>query len=188
MLINADLAPTDSNPHSWLPLIGDPTGAADPRILYGVLRPVYRGRINSAAEFARAKINVKPTPGDHPWEVTAARVEVLLPLAADDRFADPRTLMEAVDAERPADKPVLLTYVTITFATDRRHHQYELVRAYAQEMLVAEHGVGVVLIQHAPTARPACSPRISTCSSPGKSPRWGCRASSLRYVAITAVN
>lgn len=150
MLINADIEPDDRNPHSWLPLLGDPAGATGPRILYGVLRPCYRERRNSAAEFARSKINVKPVEGGDPWQLTAARAEILLPHGADDRLAEPRVLMEAVDVERPADKPVLLTYVTITFYTERLHHQYELVRAWAKEVLVDELGTGVLLVQHAP--------------------------------------
>lgn len=78
------------------------------------------------------------------------RAEVLLPRDVDDRFADPRTLMEAIDAAAPGPKPLLLTYVTITFDTPRLHEQYELVRGYALAHLVHGLGNAVLAVQHAP--------------------------------------
>ena len=162
IIINADRDPVPGNPHTWLPLLGDPPGSEGTRILYGVLRPSYRGWANSAAQFAQAKLAPVPQPGGEPWAVTAARGEMLLPSGADDRYADPRVLMEAVDAERPADKPVLLTYVTITFPTARLHEQYELVRGFLMAQVRAL-GCPVLLVQHAPHRQGSSNPSHCHC-------------------------
>lgn len=148
-LINGDLQPSAANPHSWLPLAGDPPDAPT-KIMYGVLRPEYRGWTNSAVRFARAKIEVGLRKDAEPWTAGAARVEVLLPNDADDRFLDPKVLMEGIDAEPLRSKPYILTYLTITAPTPRLHHQAELVRAYARTHLVGELGAGVLMVQHAP--------------------------------------
>lgn len=150
VLINGDRQPKASDPHSWLALIGDPPGSAETRIMFGNLRLTYRGWHNSAAAFAAAKVGVGLPPDADPWSVGAARAEVLLPRDADDRFADPRTLMEEIDAAAPGPKPTLLTYVTITFDTPRLHEQYELVRAYVMAHLVYGLGNAVLAVQHAP--------------------------------------
>ncbi|WP_375429472.1 hypothetical protein [uncultured Sphingomonas sp.] len=149
-VINGDRDPDPLNPHTWLPLIGDPPGETGLRILYGVLRPEYRGWRNSAVAMTKAKLQPVPPPADAPWAVTAARAEVLLPDDADDRFACPKVLMEAHDAEQPADKPVVLSYVTITWPTSRLHRMYEIVRAVMLDTLVRDLGVAVLLVQHAP--------------------------------------
>ncbi len=48
MIINADKDPNPDNPHTWFPLIGDPSGSEGDRILWGVMRRTYRGHMNSA--------------------------------------------------------------------------------------------------------------------------------------------
>ena len=158
VVVNAECDPDPRNPHSWLPLIGDPPGGSGLRILYGVLRPEYRGWTNSAAAFAKAKLQPVPSSSGDPWAVTAARAEVLLPGDADDRFACPRVLMEALDAERPPDKPVLLAYATITWPALRLHQQYKLVRAVLLNKLVRDLGVAVLLVQHAPHRAASSNP------------------------------
>lgn len=150
VIINADRDPDPRDVHSWLVLAGDPPGTAGTRILYGVLRPSYRNWSNTAAAFAKAKIRPVPSGSDDPWAVTASRCEVLLPAEADDRFLSPQVLMETHDAEQPATKPIILTYVTITLPAARLHEQYELVRAFALAKLVQTYGVAVLLVQHAP--------------------------------------
>ncbi|MGN6277692.1 MAG: hypothetical protein ACTHM8_03090 [Sphingomonas sp.] len=150
VLINGDRQPKASDPHSWLALIGDPPGTVGTRIMFGNLRPTYRGWQNSAADFAAAKLGVGLPPDADPWGVGAARAEVLLPHDVDDRLVDPRTLMLEIDAAPPGPRPVLLTYVTITFDTPRLHEQYELVRAYTVAHLVRELGNAVLVVQHAP--------------------------------------
>lgn len=150
VLINGDRQPKASDPHSWLALIGNPRGSTGTRVMFGNLRPIYRGWQNSAAAFAAAKLGVGLPPDADPWGVGAARAEVLLPRDVDDRFADPRPLMEAIDAAPPGSKPTLLTYITITFDTPRLHEQYELVRGYAMAHLVHGLGNAVLAVQHAP--------------------------------------
>lgn len=148
-VINADREPDDANPHTWLPLLGDPPGSTGLRILYGVLRPNYRGHTNTACAFGRAKLQVVPPVSGDPWEVTAARAEVLLPVGADDRYLCPRELIEAVDAHEREPKPALLAYATLTWPTGRLHEQYEPVRQVFAG-LVRLHGCPVLLVQHAP--------------------------------------
>jgi hypothetical protein len=148
--INAGCVPDPRNPHTWLPLIGDPPETTGTRILYGCLRPVFRGHANSAAAFSLAKITVAAPADTPPWTLTAARAEVLLPAGADDRFSDPQTLMETVDAELPQDAKALLAYLTFTCPADRLHAQWELVREFVRRCLVDPFGVAALLVQHAP--------------------------------------
>ncbi|MEN2786754.1 hypothetical protein ACFOKI_01355 [Sphingomonas qilianensis] len=150
VIINADREPDARNPHSWLVLVGDSPDREGTRILYGVLRPTFRGWGNTAAAFAKAKVQPVPDKGGDPWAMTATRCEVLLPGDSDDRLLSPQALMETHDQEQPPGKPVILTYVTITFPTARLHQQYELVRAFAMSALVRAYGVGVLMVQHAP--------------------------------------
>lgn len=148
-VINAAQEPVAKNPHSWLPLIGDPPGAEGMRIMYGVLRPRCRGWVNTAVLFGRAKIQLVPPTGGDPWEVTAARAEVLLPPGADDRYLSPQVLLEAVDAPEREAKPALLTYATATWPTPRLHEQYEVARSVVSE-LVQRFCCPALLVQHAP--------------------------------------
>ena len=150
IVINANREPDPHNPHTHLRLLGDPTGTVGARVMYGCLRPSLNGHVNSAAAFALSKVTVAARPDTPPWTPTAERVEVLLPRGAFDQFADPRVLMEAVDAERPDKVNALLAYVTFTFHTDRLHHQWELVRAFIRQCVVDPIEVGVLLVQHAP--------------------------------------
>lgn len=118
------------------------------RLLYGVLRPSYRGFVPTAAGFVRAKL--QPVPAADECGVTAHRAEMWLPPTGDDRFGCPWTWAAAIDAERPANRPVLLTYATLTFPTERLHTMWETVRGFAQAVLVGEWGLGVLGVQHAP--------------------------------------
>jgi len=149
-VVNAACEPNPSNPQSWLPLVAEPATADGSRLVYGVLRPEYRGRSNSAAAFVQAKLQPVPPIEGGPWSVTAHRVEVLLPEDADDRFGDPRILAEAIDLERPANRPVLLACATITLPATRLHRQWEVIRGFARAELVEALGLGVIAVQHAP--------------------------------------
>ena len=150
MVINAKRTYSPSNPHTHLVLIGDPGGAGGTRLMFGCLRPSFRGFSNSAAAFALTKIMVDTAPDTPPWTQTAARTEVLLPPGACDRFLDPKTLMETADADRPAKINALLSYFTFSFDCDRLHEAYELVRTFMRECIVDPFGVAALLVQHAP--------------------------------------
>ncbi|WP_237237698.1 hypothetical protein [Sphingomonas melonis] len=115
--VNPGCLPDPANPHSWLVLTGDDADRDATRVMYGCLRPSFRGHLNSAAAFAAAKLTVGAPPDTPPWTLTAARAEVLLPPGADDRLSDPRILMETVDAELPVKAKALLAYLTFTFPT-----------------------------------------------------------------------
>jgi hypothetical protein len=148
--INAGCTPDPANPHSWLVLTGDDADANSTRVMYGCLRPSFRGYANSAAAFAASKLTVAAPPGTPPWTLTAARAEVLLPAGVDDRLSDPRALMETADAELPVNAKTLLAYFTFTFPTARLHDQYELVRDFSRRLIVNTFEVAALLVHHAP--------------------------------------
>jgi len=156
--VNPDCLPDPANPHSWLVLTGDDADRDATRVMYGCLRPSFRGHRNSAAAFAAAKLTVGAPPGTPPWTLTAARAEVLLPPGADDRLSDPHILMETVDAELPVKAKALLAYLTFTFSTPRLHEQYELVRDFTRRWIVDPFEVAALLVQHAPHRAGSASP------------------------------
>ena len=98
IVINDDAPLSERNPHTWLVLNGDPPGCEGSRCMTGTLRPVHRGRANSAAQLAATKLLVDVDPAGQPWRSSAYRHEVLLPRDADDRFLCPRTLFSEIDA------------------------------------------------------------------------------------------
>lgn len=161
-IVNSDRAPIAGNPHTWLPLLGDAPGGNGLRILYGVLRPNYRGWSNTAVAFGRAKLQISAPAGLDPWAITAVRAEVLLPEGADDRYASPRTLLEAVDEPGVAPKAALLAYATITWPTQRLHEQYEAVRDVLGE-IVRRFGCPALLVQHAPHLARSDNPHHCHC-------------------------
>ena len=177
VLINAGVEPTPANPHSHMPLLGDPPGESGPgdvRTLYGVLRPSYRGHANSITALVRAKVTVAAPAGTPAWTVTAHRAEVVLPCHADDRLLDPRTLIEMVEAQHPPAGEALATYVTLTWAPTRLHAAFERGRALAR-WLNDEFGVAVLLVQHVPALNASSAPHHLHAIIPG--PRrlapWG---------------
>lgn len=149
-VLNAGRALNARNPHTWLELVGDARGTRGTRVMYGCLNSARGEHKNSAAAFAMAKISVGAPPGTLPWTQTAARVEVLLPSGACDRFLDPQTLMETVDATRPSKVDALLAYLTFTFPCERLHEQWELVRAFMRKGIVDPFEVAALLVAHAP--------------------------------------
>lgn len=146
---------SDHDPLSWLYLNPPEEGfEAEPGYSFGVLRQAYRGRTNTAEEFCRRKAQPVEPSGDPlaiPWNVTAVKIEVLLPRDADDRYRDPWVLTGEVDARAVDNEQALLTYITIPFPDARRLHEpWETARAFAREQFVLKRGLPVVLIQHAP--------------------------------------
>ncbi len=156
--INAGCVPDPANPHTWMPLFGEPPGRAGPRVMYGCLRPLFRGFANSAEAFAMAKVMAGAPADAAPWTLSAARAEVLLPADADDRMGDPRTLMERVDADLPANGKALLAYATFTFDTTRLHTAWEEVRCFIRSFVVEPHDAATLLVQHAPHRAASANP------------------------------
>lgn len=150
VILNLDCVPTLHNPHTHLVLVGDAADAPYPRVMFGCLRPVFRDHANSAAAFAQAKLMVSAAPDTPTWTSTAAWSEVLLPPSACDRFSDPATLMQAVDAERPAKVNALLSYFTFTYPAERLHVMREEVRAFVQKEIVERYEVAALLVLHDP--------------------------------------
>lgn len=151
--INADLRPDPNNPHSWFKLIGHPPGEVAPggyRILWGVMRPEYRGYRPSLAAFAKLKLGPAAGPDAAPWSVTAYRYEVLLPAFAGDHLRDPRVLIESAEQQQPATAKALASYLTLTSAPATLHGQFEVARRIGQ-MLVARFDVAALLVQHVPS-------------------------------------
>lgn len=137
-----------ANPHSWLDLNPDPRHVAD-NFLFGVLERDHNGRSNSAAEFATAKLQpVRPANSCSP--ITAERAEAVLPVDADDRFADPFVLADEIDRAAVPGKPALLAYVTLYFPdVTRLHRTWSQARSFA-ELLARRHEVATTVILHAP--------------------------------------
>lgn len=150
VIINPDCVPDPNNPHTHLILVGDAADTPYPRVMFGCLRPLFREHANSAAAFAQAKLMVGAPPGTAAWTSTAAWSEVLLPPSACDRFSDPATLMQAVDAERPAKVNALLAYLTFTYDPKRLHVMREQVRAFVQAEIVERYEVAALLVLHDP--------------------------------------
>ncbi|KKI17940.1 hypothetical protein [Sphingomonas sp. Ag1] len=160
VVINGDTPVSESNPHSWLILNGDPADVAEPRCMAGTLRPVHRERTNSAAAFAAAKLLIDVDAADQPWRSRAYRHEVILPRDADDRFTCPKVLFADIDAAHVPHGKALLTYVTLTWTPARLHHAWRLARVLAAD-LVEEYAVPALVVQHVPqlvanTATPHC--------------------------------
>ncbi|WP_375287256.1 hypothetical protein [Sphingomonas sp.] len=160
LVINADTPLSESNPHSWLVLNGDPSDQDSPRCMTGTLRPMHQGRANSATAFAAAKLLIEVDAADQPWRSRAYRHEVLLPRDADDRFTCPKALFTDIDAAHVRYGKMLLTYVTLTWTPTRLHHAWRLAHTLASE-LVNEFSVPALVVQHVPqlvanTASPHC--------------------------------
>jgi hypothetical protein len=148
--LNQDCVPNSANPHTHLMLVGDAADAPYPRVMFGCLRPEFRGHINSATAFAQAKVMVAASVGTPPWVPTAAWTEVLLPAPACDRFSDPETLMRAVDLERPAKVNALLSYFTVTYPVARLHVMLDEVRGFVREHIVEAFDVAALIVLHDP--------------------------------------
>lgn len=149
VLVNEGHVRDPANPHTHLNLLGLPAGQPGPRCMAGTLRPLHQNGANSAAAFARSKINPVVGASSDDWTLVAHRADVVLPRCADDRLGDLRSLFEAVDAEHPADGKALLTYLTLTWRPDRLHRQWELGRQMAVEF-ARDHHVAVLIVQHVP--------------------------------------
>jgi hypothetical protein len=160
IVINADTPLSESNPHTWLILAGDPADASGSRCMTGTLRPEHRGHINSATAFAAAKLLIDVDASDQPWRSRAYRHEVLLPRDADDRFTCPKALFTDVDAAHVPTGKALLSYITLTWTPARLHRAWWLAHTLAAE-LVDTHAVPALVVQHVPglvanTATPHC--------------------------------
>lgn len=152
-VINADLQPNPANPHSWFPITGHDkgeTGSGGYRVLWGVMRPEYRGYRPSLSVFAQAKLAPVGSSDAAPWAITTYRHEVLLPAHAGDHLRDPRVLIETAEREQAQATKALAAYITFTSATTALHAQYEVAREIAR-WLVTEFQVAVLLVQHVPT-------------------------------------
>lgn len=151
VLLNAERKHDPANPHSWLPLIGDPSATSGLRVMWGVLRARYHDVDNSAAAFVAAKL--RPSWSADPHAVTAAWAETLAPADADDSFANANLLAERIDREIARDAAgatPLLGYATITNPHATRIHAFaEELRAVARG-LVEAHGGAVIAVVHAP--------------------------------------
>ena len=167
-VINADRKPDPNNPHTWMPLLGNASGAGGDRILWGVLRQSYRDRQNSAVEFVQAKARPSWSPDEQ--AVTAIRYDMLAPAGADDSFADHRLFATRIDTEiagRADGSTPLMAYATITPAKiGSLHGFYEEVRVVARE-IVTRLASPIFIVQHAPgLAGNSAQPHCHLCLSP----------------------
>ncbi|RYY29341.1 MAG: hypothetical protein EOP62_00430 [Sphingomonadales bacterium] len=147
----AGIVTNEADPQSWLFLNPMRDIAMPAGMVFGNLRKSYGLRINSAVEFGRRKLQPIAPLGDAqaaPWPVTAERHDVVLPEYADDKLAEPRALLAAMDAT--AIDKTLLVYVTLSFPQATRVHQaFETSRAFAAK-LARERHLASLLVLHAP--------------------------------------
>lgn len=151
VLLNGDKKPSKEDPHSRLPLIGDPPGGSGVRTMWGVLRRLYREYENSAQEYVAAKL--RPSWSPDPLAVTAARAELIAPPGVDDSFADPHLFAARLDMEIGRDtagKTPLLAYATITDPSAGSVHGFWEELRQVSRALVDAHGGPVLAIVHAP--------------------------------------
>lgn len=141
------------DPLTWL--YTNPKGSSDSGLVFGVLRRNYGDRLNSAAEFARRKMQPIAPAGDpmvSPWRTTAERIDVVLPPGTDDDLADAETILTRMDEHAVAHQKALLVYLTLPFQdSDRLHMGWERCRDFAR-LIGRERGLASVLILHAPGA------------------------------------
>lgn len=151
VLLNAERKHDPANPHSWLDLIGDPSGTTGLRVMWGVLRTQHHNVENSASAFVAAKL--RPSWSTDSGAVTAAWAETLAPANADDSFADATLLAARIDREIARDAAgttPLLGYATITDPQATRVHIFrEELRTVARE-LAETYGGAVIAVVHAP--------------------------------------
>lgn len=146
----ASITTSDADPQSWLYLLSPVDNGS---LTFGVLRRHYADRTNTAAEFARRKLQPVAPRGDAtaaPWPITAERADVLLPPHAPDAYSDPKTLFEAMDRSAVPHQPALLTYVTVPLVGhERLHLGWEQVRSFAHTLAITRE-VAVCAVLHVP--------------------------------------
>lgn len=86
-------------------LIHDPMGQSHPDFSFGILKRELRGRKNSAADFARGKLQPRRPNLDEIaqvsvlWPVTAADWKVILAPGVSDDYASPELLFNRFEAQ-----------------------------------------------------------------------------------------
>lgn len=140
------------DPQDWLFL--NPAGPSTSGIVFGCLRKNYKLRTNSAAESGWHKAHPVAPPGGvdlSRWSPTAERVEVLLPVSADDALIDPAVLLARMDGSAVSREKTLLVYVTLPLARAAKLHEgWECARSFVRDRFARERGLGVVLTLHSP--------------------------------------
>lgn len=141
-----------TNPQNWLFL--NPEGPTASGLVFGVLRKTYAGRTNSAVEFAYRKCHVgRRGASVDPmiWAPTCEQHEVLLPGRGDDALADPRLLLEQMDACAIEREKALLVYLTLPLSdVDRLHLGWERARSFVREHLARARDLATLLVLHTP--------------------------------------
>ncbi len=134
------------------------------RLSFGVLRRNFSGRINSATDFVWSKLH----PGrqmssgglapDEPWRPTAARIDVLLPKAAPDMFADPRELLRTFELALPDSQKDLLIVLKLAVDEDLPLHvSWEQARDFYRQAFLP-HRLAAAIVLHDPTRAGGRSP------------------------------
>jgi hypothetical protein len=117
---------------------------------FGVLRTRFSNRANDPASYIAEKLAPVLPHGGH-WQPTAARLDTLLPSGVPDLFLDPMVLAASYMSHLPSTQTDLLICLKMTLDEDQPlHGGWERARAFAREMLVAGHGLPVVLVLHDP--------------------------------------
>lgn len=152
-VINAGRAYDPNNPHTWLRLVGEPSGTDGLRVMCGTLRRRLgdNPQVNSAEAFCRRKC--RPVDSPDPLALTALRCEVLVPAGVDDSYADPWLLPRLIDhalARETDGRTAVLCYATITDPHVQHLHEQWRTGRRMVERLVDRFAVPMILVQHAP--------------------------------------
>lgn len=117
---------------------------------FGVLRTRFSDRDNDPASYIAEKLAPVLPDGGH-WKPTAARTDTLLPPGVPDLFLDPLALAASyMSNSLPAQKDLLICLKMTLDEDQPLHGGWERARSFAREVLVAAHGLPVVLILHDP--------------------------------------
>ena len=148
----------EKDPLSWLYLNPEKTSNG---FVFGVLRKTFRGRTNTAHEFGFRKTHLGSAfvNADRSiWAPNAEKVEVILPVRADDTLSDPDLLLRQADAFACPNEAGLLTYLTLPLGdAERLHVGWERARSFAVR-LAYERDVASIVILHSPGSVGAAFP------------------------------
>ncbi|HEX9965516.1 MAG TPA: hypothetical protein VGB04_11100 [Allosphingosinicella sp.] len=137
------------SPHLFLNPLGNFSNGSS-SFSFGVLRPQFNGRQNTAEEFGRLKLHPVNAPAPGQKFSPTCRFDVLLPTPAPDEWLDPQRLLAAFDSSALKWKNGILAYATFRFErAPRLHSMFEEVRRFAAERLLPRQ-VAVIIMQHAP--------------------------------------
>lgn len=137
-------------------LINDPRGQSHPDFSFGILKSQLRGRINSAVDFARGKLQPRrPTSEEEEkarpfWAKTAADWQVILAPGVSDDFQNPELLFGRFQAQCGERAKALLVCTTLRYGDATNTHDAMLDGVLLAGWLARHRALSTLIIQHVP--------------------------------------